>query len=234
MRGRIFGADRILLPSPVSKSGRYPYTTAFPANENPISEGGRWQHTDPNQTVVKVETLGGVQVAHGTMAGGAFDDSSAYLPGFPKNHSIQGTIWKSASLNAGSVNHEVELLLRWSETDGAERATGFGNTRCDGYELNIHHNGNYFQLGRFKGVLLQEVTGIAAPGTGDVMFASIATLPNGTVQIIGKINSTTHINFIDTAPHVFDGYPGIGFFIHVGGDNAMFGFSSVTALALGE
>src|SRR5207247_6100757 len=59
-----------------------------------------------------------------------YDDSYAYLAGFPPDVSAQATIHLKGPIPDGD-NHEVELLLRWSDAAHAAR----------GYECSMAHYG---------------------------------------------------------------------------------------------
>jgi hypothetical protein len=203
------------------------WTTSFPLVENPISEGGVWHHLDPTLTVVSTEVLDGVHVAHGTQAGaGGYDDSNAYLSGFPENQSIQGTIWMSPSISS-IPNREIELLLRWRD-DNPLRLTRYGMTSATGYEINVNQNGQYLQLGTFKGPLLASAASPPVPKTGDIFKAQIVTNANGSATIVVYWNGVEKINYTHSTP-VTGGNPGVGFYIDSGARNNEFGFSSVTA-----
>lgn len=203
------------------------YESGFAASENPISEGGAWHHLDSTLTGVQTEQIGGVHVAHGTQAGGPsapYDDSNAYLAGFPRDHAVEGTIWKSGSIG-DSENREAELLLRWSD-DHAPVDTDFGPTSVQGYEINVQHLGNYLQLGRFKGDLLEQTT-VSTPVSGDKFYAQIRQ-EGASVRIIVAWNGQVKINYVDSTPWL-SGNPGMGFFIHAGANNNEFGFSRIVA-----
>lgn len=206
------------------------YSTSFQLTENPISEGGKWINTDANQTVMK--TLNGA--AYGTQTDHAappYDDSSAYLLDFGNDYEIEGIIVLAAGLDA--VNREVELLLRWFE--GALRVNpgGFGDTRCDGYEINVHHQGNYLQLGRFKATNFYNQPLGATPATGDKFRARAQAM-----QVKVWWNDVLKIDFDLTtalaADQITNGNPGIGAFRHAGATvaNTDFGFSEVTVRKL--
>jgi hypothetical protein len=158
------------------------YYTTFPTAENPISEGSAWAHLDVNQSAVRVETISGQNVCHGTMAGGAYDDSTAYLSGFTSlNQTIEGVVWKSPSMTS-TPNMEVELLLRWSDNN-ATQSTAYGDTTSQGYEINVNQNGDYINIGYFKSDLLATATLSAligrAPATGDRFKATIQQRASG-------------------------------------------------------
>lgn len=215
----------------VSASSTPLYTTNFPLIENPLSEGGLWRHLDPTLTVVRTDVLGGVHVAHGTQTGsGGYDDSNAYLQGFSLNHSIEGRVWKSPSIPAGTPFHEIELLLRWSD-DNPQRNTSYGPTSAEGYEINIDQNGTYLNLGTFKGPLLTAAASPPRPATGDLFKARIMTNPNGSATIKVYWNGVEKINYTHSTP-ITKGNPGIGFYIQSGGTNNLYGFSSITAISL--
>lgn len=211
------------------------YTTNFPTNEFPLSEGGAWIQPDPTQTQIRVETLSGVHVAHGTQSPGGtrppYDDSAAYLPALGGDHTIEATIFKSPS-TPGSPNIEVELLLSW-RGDNAMRNTIYGPTQSTGYELNINQNGDYLILGRYKGDELARAVSPPRPANGDKFKARFVNNGNGTVTITVWWNGVLlpFVNgnpYTDTTPQPA-GFPGIGFYIDPGGSNTVFGYSSVTA-----
>jgi hypothetical protein len=197
--------------------GALSYSTNFPLAESPISESGAWHHTDPYQTVVT--TLGGF--ATGTQTGsGGYDDSTAFLSGFPADQRITAVIRKGTV--TGSYK-EVELLLRWSE--GATRSTSYGDTNSYGYEINLAYDGSYWNIGRFKGPALYSGHNVGPIQDGDTFEADIAG-DTITVRlrgsVIGSATDTTG------APYA-TGNPGIGFFVQTAtGD---FGFKSITAQA---
>jgi hypothetical protein len=192
------------------------YTTTFTGTETPISENGAWQHNGGAWTVVAKAN----GFAHGTQTGnGNYDDSYAYLSGFPANQSASATI--VLNTNATDANtREAELLLRWS--DSTNSATG--------YEINLHYLGAYVQIVRWNGAfgdftLIGGVTNLSKPKTGDVMTATIVgnvitVFYNGT-QIAQATDST-----------YATGNPGMGFFIRAPAANTDFGFSSFTASGL--
>ena len=191
------------------------YSTNFASGENPLSEGGVWQHNGLDWTTVKSES----GHAHGTQTNSslAYNDSYAYLSGFPANQSAQAVIYNTST---SSTNKEVELLLRWSDS-------GHGAT---GYECNINHLGLYSQIVRWNGPLgswteIGRAPNPPQPKTGDVMKATIVgnviTVYINGVQIMQATDSTYKT-----------GNPGMGFYIDPGALNSEFGFSSFTATGL--
>lgn len=221
--------DRVTLGR--STGAPFTYTKTFAGAENPLRDTWHWEHQDALLTDVKVELLGGVYVAHGTQVGGPFapyDDSNVYLRGFGIDHYIEATVWRDPAI-ASTPNMEIELLLRWSD-DNDVRSTAYGDTHADGYEININQNGDYFQVGRFKGALLQSAfAGIPVPATGDLFQAQIQTITATSVQIKCWWNGTLHIDYTDSAAPPLRGNPGIGFYRSAGGPNDKLGFSAVTA-----
>jgi hypothetical protein len=189
------------------------YATNFVGTENPISEGRVWRHTGAAWAFV-VKANGR---AHGTQTGsGGYDDSYAYLSGFPPDQSASATLFLNPYAPTDN-NREVELLLRWS--DSRDRATG--------YECNLHYNGGYVQIVRWNGPLgdftvLASAARPPKPKTGDVMKATI--VGNAiTVFYNGRpIVQTTDSTFPT-------GNPGIGFFIRSPAANDEFGFTSFAA-----
>src|SRR5262249_54751661 len=144
------------------------YTTSFPTNENPLSEGGKWLHTDA--TLTKCKSVGGR--AFGTQTGtSGYDDSNAYLTGFGNDHEVEAVIYRNPDIRGGG-DRECEILLHWSD-DGPLRSTQYGDTHANGYEINVQHAGSYMQLGRFKGALLAQVNRFAMPKSGDKFRARI-------------------------------------------------------------
>jgi hypothetical protein len=160
-------------------------------------------------------------VARGTQTGnGGYNDSYAYLSGFPANQSASAVIYLNPNAANTGTNKEVELLLRWS--DSAHSATG--------YECNIHHQGLYAQIVRWNGPYgsfteIGRAPSPPQPKSGDVMKATIVgnviTVYVNGVQIMQATDSTHKT-----------GNPGMGFYIDPGASNADFGFSSFSATGL--
>src|SRR5215467_8595575 len=132
------------------------YQTDFPTIENPLSEGGRWVRQDQYQTDMRVVSTAGGNIACGTQSAGPnapYDDSMAYLLGFPRNQGCMGRLWKSSSYpGTEPPNHECELWLRHSDAlgTGFDPGGGFGLTTSRGYEINFQGNGAYLNVARFK------------------------------------------------------------------------------------
>src|SRR6201989_3404463 len=95
------------------------YSTNFanpPNPENPISEGGVWHHLGTAWR--KIRTITGPNRAVGTQTGfGGYDDSYAYLIGFPADVVASATIYRNPTIVTDpGASHEVEILLRWADT----------------------------------------------------------------------------------------------------------------------
>jgi hypothetical protein len=174
-----------------------------------------WKHTGLDWTTVKTEN----GRAHGTQTNSeyAYNDSYAYLSGFPANQSAEAVIYKSST---NGVNKEVELLLRWA--DSAHNARG--------YEINIQQDGHYAQIVRWNGPFgsfseLTRTNSPPVPKTGDVYKATIV----GNVITV-YYNNTKIMQASDSTWAT--GQPGIGFFREPGASNSEFGFTHFTASGL--
>ena len=193
------------------------FTTNFTGTEAPISEGGAWQHRGLDWTAVtKVNGF-----AHGTQTGnGSYDDSYAYLSGFPANQSASATIVLNTSATDANTR-EAELLLRWSDADHS----------ATGYEINVHYLGDYVQIVKWIGPfgMFTELLSVTPPKpkTGDVFKATIV----GNVITV-FYNNTQIAQATDVINPYTTGNPGMGFFIRAPAANTDFGFSSFTATGL--
>jgi hypothetical protein len=188
------------------------YTTEFDGTESPLSEGGAWSHVGLDWT--KVQKANGI--AFGTQTGSnGYDDSYAVLSGFGPNQSASAKVHLGSSIDA-SCSHEVEILLRWSDSDHSAR----------GYEINLSFDGGYAQIVRWNGGLgnFTVLGGGGYPGlmNGDTFAASIEgdlikMSVNG--NPIAQVRDSTFTT----------GNPGVGFFRRACGTNADVGFQSFTA-----
>lgn len=195
------------------------YSTNFDLTESPLSEKGVWRNVGLDWTVV----ASGEGFAFGTQNGkGGYNDSYAYLTGFPPNQSASAVIHLESGITA-SYN-EVEILLRWS--DDAHRAIG--------YECNLAHDGSYAQIIRWPGKLgtgLQDFTflasGSASGGVhdGDV-FSATVTGNTITSYLNGKQLATA------TDSAITSGGPGIAFYWEGQAGSKKYSFTSFTAQGL--
>jgi hypothetical protein len=192
------------------------FTTGFDGTENPLSEGGAWSHQGLDWKLVRKAD----GVAFGTQTGtGGYDDSYAILSGFPADQSGAGVIQRTPG---SSGIHEVEILLRW--TDSAHSAKG--------YECLLSYDASYAQIVRWNGPFGDfTYIGWAAhapmPKTGDTFSAAIT----GNL-IIAYYNGAEIMRATDTTYHA--GNPGIGFYRESAGSAGDMGFSSYTAAGLGS
>ena len=188
------------------------YTTSFDGTENPLSEGGVWSHNGLHWK--KVQKANGIAFGSQTGSGG-YDDSYAYLSGFPADQSASAVIQRTSG---SSGNHEVEILLRWRDTPDSAK----------GYECLIPYDGAYpphivrwnGPLGDFTFLKRGDVSVLAK--TGDTFRATI----QGNL-IIGYFNGVEIIRATD--PTYTTGNPGIGFYRETGGTNSDMAFTSYTA-----
>jgi hypothetical protein len=209
----------------VYSTGHVSYSTSFDADEAPLSEHGAWHHDGTDWT--SVDTAGGN--AFGTQPLGAergpdgvYNDSYAYLSGFPPDQEAEAVIHRG-QVDA-SCTHEVELLLRWADTSDSAR----------GYECNLAYDGSYMHVIRWNGAL------------GDFEFLTASSVPEGIADgdtfratAVGD-RLTLYVNDVERASvtdSVFtEGNPGIGFWRGLGGCGTFgdFGFASFSASSLDE
>src|SRR5690242_2171351 len=193
------------------------YRTNFTANENPISEGGKWLNGKA-QGLDWADVAVTDGIAHGTESGtGGYDDSTAILSGtWGSDQSAEATV-RSINQSDG-VYEEVELRLRSSLS--AHQAKGYEiNFRCSksdkAYAQIVRWNG---PLGKFTYLAQKEGSNFGVTN-GDVVKATIVgdvinAYING-VQIL-QTSDSTYTN----------GNPGMGFFLQgTGVSNSNFGFT---------
>jgi hypothetical protein len=232
--------------SPISAENTRTYATDFPLEENPISESGVWQHHGAYWATVR--TYANRAVGSETGFGG-YDDAYAYLSGFGPDQVAQATLWKDPAIGPDSITcrilrrliwsrlrgsycaapgtHEVELLLRWADSETSAR----------GYECNLSWDGKYAEIVRWNGpfgdftYVAQQRTfseGIIPPNNGD-MFK--ATISGSTIAVYLNKNDGKgdQLLVIGTDPTYTDGGLGMGFFIQGSVDPTQFGFASFRA-----
>jgi hypothetical protein len=204
------------------------YSTTFDAEENPLSEGGRWSNHGLDWTTIR--TMRGL--AYGTQTGTnkdahRYDDSYAHLAGFPPDQEAWGQVQISKS--NPSCHQEVEILLRWSSSPHS--TTGYECfARC------VSGGSSYVQIVRWEGPL-GKFTYLADKRGPDY------GLKNGDVlkaSLVGNV-ITVSINGVEKAQVKDDthktGNPGIGTFLSCDGgrgvgSNRDFGFRNFTARAI--
>lgn len=178
------------------------FSTAFPATENPISQGGIWtrgkvEGLDWNnpQTGANADASGQAVYA-GSPTLVSFDDSIAHLSqSFAANHYAQGVVYKQSGYSP--VGHELELLVRFNIT--AHSATG--------YEVYWSLNTGIYIV-RWNGAL-GDFTSLAnvdgnVPVTGSVLRAEAVA---GRVTVF--LNGAEILHADDSTWAT--GHPGIGF-----------------------
>ena len=203
------------------------YTTNFDANENPISEGGAWNHISP--LWANVQTAGGL--AFGTQTGivpnpGGFNDSNATLSGFSANVTISAIVHLSPNIADGQT-HEVELLFRMAGSA----------TQTRGYEMSFDTGGNVTLI-RWNGDLgdytFVNHTGGANPQVGGLKDGDKISAKASGNTFTAYVNDVLIYTAVDDTWK--DGQPGIGFFVRKEGDatpadadfNAKYALTSLT------
>lgn len=199
-------------------------TTNFRLTESPISEAGTWYQTGVDWT--QVITAGGV--AYGTQTGATgppYNDSYAYLAGFPPDHQSIGVVHRSGTID--SSTREVECLVRWA--DAAHTARG--------YEFNYAFDGAYCGIVRWNGSLndftpigtsspngaLSDGDWIRLDANGSSLTAYRSTNSGASWTQVASATDTTWT----------DGNPGMGFWKNGGTDgNSNLGFSAFMARSL--
>jgi hypothetical protein len=200
--------------------GSISYSTAFPATENPISEGGLWTNggsvgsdwQDPRTTPGK---------AFGSNTSTGYNDCVGVLAGYPANHSAEIVVYQDPTYTAPD-SHEIELLLRFKISANVAR----------GYEITLGNAGTTIQVFAWHGPLsdvFPELSGSGSgPGglvTGDIVKAQMV----GNVITVYKNGS---LIYTVTDSQYGDGGPGMGFFIRPGGDPTKYCISKFTAAGL--
>jgi hypothetical protein len=232
--------------SPAKAQNARTYATDFPLEENPISEGGVWQHSGASWAMVR--TFANRAVGNQTGSGG-YDDAYAYLSRFGPNQTAQATLWKDPSIGNDSIackiwrrliwrrlrgnycdgpgTYEVELLLRWTDSP----------ISAHGYECNLSWDGKYAEIVRWNGpfgnftYITQQRTfnaGIMPPNNGDLFKATISG-PTINVYLNKNDDKGDQLIVTGTDPTFTDGGPGMGFFIQGNVDPTKFGFASFKA-----
>jgi hypothetical protein len=189
------------------------YSTEFARTENPLSEGGSWSNNGNQWTPVQTVD----HVAYGTNGlTNSYDDSYAYLSGFPPDQEGEAVIYRSPSITGSP--HEVELLLRWADSPDHAR----------GYECLFNDMG-VVQIVRWNGPFGDfTVLGDGQLGrqlvTGDVVRANVVGK-----AISAYINDRRIARASDSVWPA--GQPGIGFFRRSQGSSSDLGLTKYTAKA---
>lgn len=191
------------------------YSTDFPLNEDPISEGGNWINggTDGIDWYDVITRNG---VAYGAVSAGMYTDPTALLAGaWGRNQIAKAKVYSRNQTE--SHYQEVEIRLRSTLTAHS----------CTGYEVFwrcLKTQNAYAEIVRWNGSVrdwtsLQKHTGPQyGVKDGDLVEATIV----GNV-IKGYVNGAEVISVTDNT--YIAGNPGMGFNFGVGQTNADFGLS---------
>lgn len=184
-------------------------STSFPADENPISESGRWAVGAASSYYGSPRTLGGKCFAATTVTPGELDDNLAQLVSYSlSDYSVRSTISKSTGSKTDSF--EVGQYGRRLRIGSFYR----------GYEVLIGFSPGEFQVVKWLGIshaFPDNFTVLSTSGTpaavsdGDIFRSDfignvITTYRNGVL-----FNTTT-----DSSSPYLDGVPGMGFFVSPG------------------
>lgn len=192
------------------------YTTRFPLDEDPISEGGKWINGQ-KEGVDWYNVITRHGVAFGAVTRGDYTDPTALLTGtWGKSQKVKARVFSRNPTK--TYYQEVEIRLRSTLTPH----------RCTGYEVFwrcLETEEAYVEIVRWNGKVgdwtsLQKHSG-AQYGVkhGDLVEASMI----GNI-IKGYINGVEVISVTD---NTYDkGNPGMGFNYGVDETNADFGFTS--------
>ena len=190
------------------------YSTEFPLNETPISEGGNWLN-GATDGIDWYDVVTGNGVACGTVTAGEYTDPTALLKGtWGRNQVARATVFSRNQTER--YYQEVEFRLR--STLSAHVCTGYEVFwRC------LQTEDAYAEIVRWNGKVadwtsLRKNTGSHGVKGGDVVEASIV----GDV-IKGYVNGVEVISAVDST--YTGGSPGVGFNYGVGDTNRDFGFT---------
>ena len=156
--------------------------------------GGNWHNVTVNNGV-----------AYGATVVGGYDDCIAIVntPSFPADQFVQGTVYRAPGYGTSGSSHEVELLLRFSITNGD----------AHGYEILWGRSGNGAvvrwngPLGNYSPIIDNRPWGAAVDGDvlrGDIRGNIISIYKNGV--LIDTANITSIGGTVYNS-----GKPGIGF-----------------------
>jgi hypothetical protein len=192
------------------------YSTHFPLNEDPISEGGRWLN-GAKDGIDWYDVITKNGVAFGTVTKGEYTDPTALLKGkWGKNQHGKGKVFSRNQTEKGN-GQEVEIRLRSALT----------RQNCTGYEVFwrcLKTPKAYVAIVRWNGKVRDWISLKNHRGAqygvkdGDTVEATIV----GNV-IKGYLNGLEMITATDDTYK--EGSPGIGFNYGVGDTNGDFGFT---------
>jgi hypothetical protein len=176
-----------------------PFSTSFPATEDPISQGGIWLNGEADGIDWEnCKTNGSGIFANGFSTNQYGDNVCLLKPSyrsFSANHYAQGTVYRAGGYD---VSHEIELYVR---------AAGAAHS-WRGYEVYWTNPSGYINLVRWDGPLADFTyladTPIGQAVTGDVLRMEVT----GTTITIYKNGSQVMTHSDSTWS---SGQPGIGF-----------------------
>lgn len=192
------------------------YDTQFPADENPISEGGRWRVGADTGFYKSPRSLGGKCFGNGTASG--YDDCLGQLqmPNLGNDHRVEATVYKLGGYTPPG-SHEVGLYLRMGRAGASEEFV-------TGYECLFPFNGGgEFQIIAWLGINHTDLDNFDLTIDVTTMNGGLGTISDGDVlaaQIVGSTikcyrNDTQFAEATDS--RYTTGKPGLGFFVQPDG-----------------
>ncbi len=190
------------------------YDTSWAADENPISEGGRWTVAGGG-FYQDVRSLGGKCFGAATSAG--YNDCLAMLdmPNIGNNHRVEITVSLTGGYTPGD-SHENGIYLRRGRA-------GASNEFVTGYEMLFPFPGSPFQIVAWLGTHHDDLANFDTSIEITEMNGGLGTIAHGDVlaaQIVGSTikayrNGTQFAQATDS--RWTTGKPGLGFFVRPGG-----------------
>jgi hypothetical protein len=191
-----------------------PFTTTFPTDQNPISQGSIWVNgQDTGIAWNNVKTLGGNAVGVVDIGVQRYADDIAHLKKsaltFANDQYAQATLYVASGYTGNGGSHECELLLRFEIT--ANNARGYeiiygmygpGLPGAQGYIAVVRWEGAY---GIFTPLYDSGQT-LPIPVDGDIIKAEII----GTSINVYK-NGSLFVGPVATGGTFTEGQPGVGF-----------------------
>lgn len=192
-----------------------PYTTSFPATENPMSQGGVWvQGATTGLDWGNIQTTPGkaFQVSQPSTYG----DPSAVLTGtWGANQTAQGNVYVTASQSQSEVEMRLNTTITAHSITGYEFNCSIGNTGI-----------NYSGIVRWNGAL-GDFTNLGSTSSTGCVNGDLLTFTNVGGVLTAKVNGTIISQVTD---HTYtNGSPGIGTWTVGGSASNSWGISNFTA-----